>query len=67
MKQLPSQTSLESIISSPLAITDLDNDVLRRRLRDAGRNLSVALEIPGDTIHRISKALKPDIPLSQAL
>ncbi len=30
------------------------DDSMRRRLRDAGRNFSIAMETPGDTIHRIS-------------
>lgn len=30
------------------------DDSIRRRLRDAGRTFSIAMETPGDTIHRIS-------------
>lgn len=30
------------------------DDSMRRRLRDASRNFSIAMETPGDTIHRIS-------------
>jgi hypothetical protein len=31
----------------------LADDALRRKLRDAARNLSIAMETPGDTVHRI--------------
>ena len=30
------------------------DDSIRRRLRDASRNFSIAMETPGDTVHRIS-------------
>ncbi len=31
----------------------LADDAVRRKLRDAARNLSIAMETPGDTVHRI--------------
>lgn len=36
----------------PASVTS--DDSIRRRLRDAGRNFSIAMETPGDTVHRIS-------------
>ncbi|EER29453.1 sterigmatocystin 8-O-methyltransferase precursor, putative [Coccidioides posadasii C735 delta SOWgp] len=47
---------IETVLSNPQAVTDLQDDGLRRRLRDAGRKLSLAMEAPGDTIHRIAYA-----------
>ncbi|KAI1759503.1 putative sterigmatocystin 8-O-methyltransferase precursor [Hypoxylon sp. FL1150] len=45
---------IEAIIKEPQAILDLQDDALRRKLREAGRKLSLAMEAPGDTVHRIS-------------
>ena len=49
--------NIESLIGTPQAITGLVDDSLRRRLREAGRNLSLAMEAPADTIHRIAWAV----------
>ena len=51
--------NIESLIETPQAITGLADDSLRRRLREAGRNLSLAMEAPADTIHRIAWAVSP--------
>ncbi|GKZ28714.1 hypothetical protein AbraIFM66950_011781 [Aspergillus brasiliensis] len=48
--------SIERIVNSPQVIIDLQDDSLRRRLREAGRKLSLSMEVPGDTIHRIAYA-----------
>ncbi|KAL8996039.1 MAG: hypothetical protein Q9169_004351 [Polycauliona sp. 2 TL-2023] len=47
---------LESLALSPHPVLGTQDDSLRRRLRDAARNLSLALEAPADTIHRIAWA-----------
>lgn len=44
---------IEALINDPQTVTELNHDPLRRRLREAGRRLSVALETPGDTAHRV--------------
>ncbi|KAK3956943.1 hypothetical protein QBC32DRAFT_57122 [Pseudoneurospora amorphoporcata] len=44
---------IEALIDDPHTVTQLNDDHLRRRLREAGRRLSVALETPGDTAHRV--------------
>ncbi|KAL8784363.1 MAG: hypothetical protein Q9213_004015 [Squamulea squamosa] len=49
--------NIESLIGSSQTIISLQDDSLRRRLRDAGRKLSLAMEAPTDTIHRIAYAL----------
>jgi len=46
---------IEAIVDSPQFVTDLQDDALRRRLREAGRKLSLAMEVVGDTTHRICK------------
>jgi hypothetical protein len=38
--------------------TVLQDDATRRRLRDAARNLSIALEMPGDTVHRVMNTVR---------
>ncbi|KAI1499972.1 S-adenosyl-L-methionine-dependent methyltransferase [Biscogniauxia marginata] len=45
---------IEAVISNPELITALPDDAIRRRLRDAGRKLSLALEARTDAIHRIA-------------
>ena len=45
---------IESIISNPQIVTESHSEAIRCRLRDAGRKLSLALEKPNDTIHRIA-------------
>jgi len=52
---------IEQIIERPDTITGLHDDGLRRRLREAGRKLGVAMEIPGDTIHRIINTVSESI------
>ncbi|KAK1779331.1 S-adenosyl-L-methionine-dependent methyltransferase [Copromyces sp. CBS 386.78] len=44
---------IEALIDDPQTVTKLNDDHLCRRLREAGRRLSVALETPGDTAHRV--------------
>ncbi|KAK2834887.1 hypothetical protein FQN49_006813 [Arthroderma sp. PD_2] len=48
--------SIDVVVSQAAEIQD---DGLRRRLRDAGRKLSLAMESPGDTVHRIAYEFKP--------
>jgi len=48
---------IEAIVDSPQFVTDLQDDALRRRLREAGRKLSLAMEVVGDTTHRICKTV----------
>ncbi|MCJ1245385.1 hypothetical protein MMC30_002589 [Trapelia coarctata] len=43
---------VETITKNPPS-TLLADESARRKLRDAARNLSIAMEAPGDTIHRI--------------
>ncbi|CCC11438.1 hypothetical protein SMACR_02095 [Sordaria macrospora] len=44
---------IEALIDDSQTVIGLNNDPLRRRLREAGRRLSAALETPGDTAHRV--------------
>lgn len=44
---------IEALVKDPQTVTELNDDPLRRRLREAGRRLSVALETSGDTAHRV--------------
>lgn len=44
---------IEALINDPQTVTELDDDSLCRQLREAGRRLSVALETPVDTAHRV--------------
>jgi hypothetical protein len=44
---------LESLTNNPPSEI-LKNDSLRRKLREASKNLSIAMEKPGDTVHRIA-------------
>ncbi|KAL1882842.1 hypothetical protein Daus18300_000480 [Diaporthe australafricana] len=44
---------LEAIVANPESILGLQNDLLRQRLREAGRKLSHAMEIPIDTARRL--------------
>ncbi|KAI0009686.1 putative sterigmatocystin 8-O-methyltransferase precursor [Xylariaceae sp. FL0662B] len=53
---------IEAINRSEHFLSELKDDATRRRLREAGRRLSLAMEESGDTIHRIMKA-----PLQLAL
>ncbi|KAI0110614.1 putative sterigmatocystin 8-O-methyltransferase precursor [Hypoxylon sp. NC0597] len=53
---------IQSIIAQPGWIFELHNDSIRRELREAGRKLSLSMEAPGDTVHRISNT-----PLQLAL
>ncbi|XXH00979.1 hypothetical protein Hte_007330 [Hypoxylon texense] len=53
---------IEAVINSPREVLDLQDDSLRRRLREAGRRLSLSMEASGDTVHRISNT-----PLQLAL
>jgi len=55
--------SIERVISYPKGVTDLQDDSLRRRLREAGRKLSLSMEVPGDTIHRIPYAVSHWLPM----
>lgn len=48
---------LEAIVNHPKTILDLENDGIRRRFREAGRKLSVAMETVGDTTHRIANTV----------
>lgn len=43
---------LESLASNPPREILLD-DSLRRKLRESAKNFSIAMEMPGDTIHRL--------------
>lgn len=58
---------IEALIDSRKAIIGLQDDSLRRRLRDAGRNLSLSMEAPTDTIHRIAWAVSLRTKPSSAL
>ncbi|KAI1140004.1 putative sterigmatocystin 8-O-methyltransferase precursor [Hypoxylon sp. FL0543] len=53
---------IQGIIAQPEQIFELHDDSLRRKLREAGWMLSLAMEAPGDTVHRISNT-----PLQLAL
>ncbi|KAI1458696.1 putative sterigmatocystin 8-O-methyltransferase precursor [Annulohypoxylon moriforme] len=53
---------IEAINSNPKILSELRDDAIRRRLREAGRNLSLSMEVSGDTLHRILKS-----PLQLAL
>lgn len=48
---------LEAIVHNPRTILDLENDGVRRRFREAGRKLSIAMETAGDTTHRIANTV----------
>lgn len=48
---------LESIAANPESILGLQNDLLRQRLREAGRKLSHAMEIPVDTARRLQSTV----------
>ncbi|KAI1372862.1 putative sterigmatocystin 8-O-methyltransferase precursor [Hypoxylon crocopeplum] len=45
---------IEAIIDNPQFSEEICDDTVRRRLREAGKKLSLSMEAPGDTIHRIS-------------
>lgn len=47
---------LEALTNDP-PVELLGNDSLRRRLRDTARNLSIAVETPGDSMHRIGNSV----------
>ncbi|KAL8652656.1 MAG: hypothetical protein Q9210_002550 [Variospora velana] len=49
--------NINSFIESRQVILGVQDDSVRRRLREAGRKLSLAMEAPQDTIHRIAWAL----------
>lgn len=56
---------LEAIIAHPEKILDLKDNAIRRRLREAGRKLSHAMEDSGDTTHRIANAVShPEVSTS---
>ncbi|OTA90053.1 hypothetical protein M434DRAFT_78600 [Hypoxylon sp. CO27-5] len=44
---------IQNIIAQPEWILELHDDAIRRDLREAGRKLSLSMEAPGDTVHRI--------------
>lgn len=48
---------IEAITSNPESIHGLQDDSLRQRLRDAGRKLSHAMEIPVDTARRLQSTV----------
>lgn len=48
---------LEAVIVNPESILGLQNDLLRQRLREAGRKLSHAMEIPVDTARRLQSTV----------
>ncbi|KAF3761234.1 S-adenosyl-L-methionine-dependent methyltransferase [Cryphonectria parasitica EP155] len=45
---------LDALVANPDLVLQLEDDVLRRRLREAGRKLSRAMESAGDTTHRLN-------------
>ena len=47
---------LESLAERPHPGVTADSSV-RMRLREAAKNFSIALEMPGDTVHRIGNAV----------
>lgn len=49
---------LEAIIADPDAILSLKDDTIRRRLREAGRKVSIAMESAGDATHRIANTVR---------
>lgn len=53
-------SKLESLTNDPPSEL-LKNDALRRKLREAAKNASIALEIPGDTMHRITNAVREGV------
>ncbi len=52
---------IEAINSNPHAVSELQHDGMRRRLREAARRLSYAMEEPGDTINRLAHTVS-DVP-----
>lgn len=52
---------IEAITSNPESIHGLQNDSLRQRLREAGRKLSHAMEIPVDTARRLQSTVSTRI------
>lgn len=55
---------IEQIVNRTDLTVNLYDDNLRRRLREAGRQLSLAMEAPGDTIHRINNTVSSGTPVS---
>ena len=53
-------TTIESILENPDTLAWFQNSETRRRLREAGRKLSVAMEAPGDSIHRVINTVGGD-------
>lgn len=51
-------SKLEAIVASPESI---QNDLLRQRLRDVGRKLSHAMEIPVDTARRLQSTVSTHV------
>ena len=49
-------SKLERLADSPPSDVIADS-AMRRKLREAAKNLSIALEMPGDTVHRIGNAV----------
>ncbi|KAI1407192.1 putative sterigmatocystin 8-O-methyltransferase precursor [Hypoxylon sp. FL1857] len=45
---------IQRIIAQPELVFRLQNDAIRRALREAGRKLSLSMEAPGDSVHRIT-------------
>ncbi|RYP45750.1 hypothetical protein DL768_007958 [Monosporascus sp. mg162] len=45
---------IDAIINNPQSIMTIQGGAIRRRLRDAGRKLSFAMEVRTDAIHRIA-------------
>ena len=53
---------IETIAKDPGLVAGLDDDTVRRRLRDAGTRLTHALESKNDSIHRIAYSVSmPDM------
>jgi len=48
---------LEAVVGNPESILVLQDDQLRQRLREAGRKLSHAMEIPVDTARRLQSTV----------
>lgn len=48
---------LEMLVANPNLIWQLEDDTLRRRLREASRKLSRAMENTGDTTHRLNNTV----------
>ena len=58
---------LEAIAANPESILGLQNDLLRQRLREAGRKVSHAMEITIDTARRLQSSVSTCVAINHPI